>query len=126
MNAHVSLGSQPQKRPQALSAQIAPAMTAKVQIGKPKTAVRWATRSRPAADGTRAQTPEAAAAAPRPPPPARRAAGSAGAGAAPAGGAVPGAHQVEQAGDAAEEEGAEAEDGRRHVRGQPARPQRRH
>src|ERR687896_472725 len=53
MNAQVSLGSQPQYRPQALSAQMAPAMTAKVQIGKPKTAVRWATRSRVTAPGSR-------------------------------------------------------------------------
>src|SRR4051794_41854317 len=53
MKAQVSFGSQPQNRPQALSAQMAPAMTANVQIGKPKTAVRWAERSRAAADGSR-------------------------------------------------------------------------
>src|SRR3954453_18205876 len=55
MKAQVSLGSQPQNRPQALSAQIAPAMTAKVQIGKPKTAGRWATRSSAAAGGSRSR-----------------------------------------------------------------------
>ena len=32
---------------------MAPAMTVNVQIGKPKTAVRWATRSRTAAPGSR-------------------------------------------------------------------------
>src|SRR5215218_1967865 len=53
MKAQVSFGSQPQNRPQALSAQMAPAMTAKVQTGKPKTAVRWATRSSAAAEGSR-------------------------------------------------------------------------
>src|SRR3954451_23605088 len=53
MKAQVSLGSQPQNRPQALSAQIAPAMTANVQIGKPNTAVRWAARSSAAAAGSR-------------------------------------------------------------------------
>src|SRR3954453_361012 len=66
MNAQVSLGSQPQNRPQALSAQIAPAMTANVQIGKPKTAVRCATRSRTAAAGSPSTTyaPEPPARAP--------------------------------------------------------------
>src|SRR3954465_8584330 len=53
MKAQVSFGSQPQTRPPALSAQMAPAMTAKVQMGKPNTAVRCATRSRLAAAGSR-------------------------------------------------------------------------
>src|SRR4051794_32469678 len=60
MKAQVSFGSQPQKRPQALSAQMAPAMTANVQIGKPKTAVRWAVRSSAAADGRRSSSEELA------------------------------------------------------------------
>src|SRR3954452_11501965 len=66
MNAQVSLGSQPQYRPQALSAQTAPAMTANVQTGNPKTAVRCATRSRLVAEGSRSTTrnPEPAGASP--------------------------------------------------------------
>src|SRR4051812_40739954 len=62
MNAQVSLGSQPQNRPQAASAQMAPAITANVQMGKPKTAVRWATRSSAAAVGSFATTPDSAGA----------------------------------------------------------------
>src|SRR4028119_2053729 len=51
MNAQVSLGSQPQYRPQALSAQMAPAMTAKVQSGGPQTAGRRAPGSSAPAGG---------------------------------------------------------------------------
>ncbi|HZC42063.1 MAG TPA: hypothetical protein VE343_15400 [Streptosporangiaceae bacterium] len=40
MKAQVSVGSQPQYRPQASSAQIAPAMMPKVQSGKANTAIR--------------------------------------------------------------------------------------
>ena len=40
MKAQVSTGSQPQYRPQAWSAQIAPQMMPNVQIGKPNTTVR--------------------------------------------------------------------------------------
>ena len=40
MKAQVSVGSQPQYRPQAWSAQIAPAMMPKVQIGNANTTVR--------------------------------------------------------------------------------------
>ena len=36
MNIHTSLGSQPQNRPQACWAQMAPAISANVQIGKAK------------------------------------------------------------------------------------------
>src|SRR5215467_11755990 len=56
MNAHVSLGSQPQYRPQAWSAQIAPAMTANVQIGNAKITVRYESRSRASAGGSRCST----------------------------------------------------------------------
>src|SRR3569833_3521964 len=61
MKAQVSFGSQPQNRPQALSAQIAPAITAKVQRGKPKTAVRCAVRSSAAAEGSRPSSEELSA-----------------------------------------------------------------
>src|ERR687887_2098224 len=51
MKDQVSLGSQPQYRPQASWAQIAPAITAKVQIGKANAIARYAIRSRIAAEG---------------------------------------------------------------------------
>ena len=107
MNAQVSFGSQPQNRPQALSAQMAPAMTAKVQIGKPKTAVRWATRSSAVGVGQPGEQPGLVRA-PRPRP-----------------GLVPRPEQVQHAGDPADEEDAEAEDRGGDVHGQPARAQRR-
>src|SRR4051812_44812390 len=49
MKAHTSLGSQPQYRPQADSAQMAPQMTAKVQIGNVNACSRNVRRSRAAA-----------------------------------------------------------------------------
>ncbi len=52
MNDQVSLGSQPQYRPQADSAQMAPAMIAKVQIGKAKAITAYVTRSSAGADGS--------------------------------------------------------------------------
>src|SRR2546421_296986 len=53
MNDQVSLGSQPQYRPQAASAQIEPQMTASVQIGNANACTRNVSRSRPAAAGMR-------------------------------------------------------------------------
>src|SRR5213078_2597705 len=53
MNDQVSLGSQPQYRPQAASAHIAPAAMAKVHTGKPKATVRYATWSRIPDSGSR-------------------------------------------------------------------------
>src|SRR5256885_10369125 len=53
MKDHVSFGSQPQYRPQAASAQIAPQITAKVQIGKANACTRKVVRSRPSAAGSR-------------------------------------------------------------------------
>src|SRR5690349_12406935 len=53
MNAHVSFGSQPQYRPQAASAQIAPQMMANVQIGNAKACSRKVSRSNPSAAGSR-------------------------------------------------------------------------
>src|SRR5262245_3348866 len=53
MNAQVSFGSQPQYRPHAASAQIAPAITAKVQMGKAKACSRKVSRSSASAFGTR-------------------------------------------------------------------------
>src|ERR1700733_7473055 len=56
MNDQVSLGSQPQYRPHAWSAQMAPAMTPNVQIGKPKTTARYVSLSSCDADGTRSSS----------------------------------------------------------------------
>src|SRR6266545_3379792 len=53
MKDHVSLGSQPQYRPQAASAQIAPQITANVQIGNASAWIRKVVRSRPSASGSR-------------------------------------------------------------------------
>src|SRR5215469_17406755 len=53
MNDQVSLGSQPQYRPQADSAQIAPQMIAKVQIGNANACSRKVSRSNPSAAGSR-------------------------------------------------------------------------
>src|SRR6476659_2650756 len=52
MNDQVSLGSQPQYRPHAASAQIAPAMIAKVQTGKAKAITTYAARSSAPAAGS--------------------------------------------------------------------------
>ena len=52
MNDQVSLGSQPQYRPQAASAQIAPAMIAKVQIGNANAITAYAARSSDGAGGS--------------------------------------------------------------------------
>src|SRR5947208_117466 len=57
MNAHVSFGSQPQYRPHAWCAQIAPAMTANVQMGNANWIVRYASVSKVAALGNRAKNP---------------------------------------------------------------------
>src|SRR5690606_16744935 len=54
MNAHTSLGSQPQYRPQDASAQIAPEMMANVQIGNANACSLKVSRSSPSAAGTRA------------------------------------------------------------------------
>ena len=51
MNDQVSLGSQPQYRPQAASAQIAPQITASVQIGKANACSRKVSRSSVSAAG---------------------------------------------------------------------------
>src|SRR5712691_2891430 len=51
MNDHVSFGSQPQYRPHASCAQIAPAITANVQIGNANAITRYAIRSSVAAVG---------------------------------------------------------------------------
>src|SRR3954465_12144435 len=113
MKAHVSFGSQPQNRPQAASAQMAPAMTAKVQIGKPKTAVRCATRSSAPAPGSREIRPPS----PTPPVTAR----PAGEPPAPPHAARHGRlvvaepEQVQDAGDAADEENPEADDRGAHM-----------
>src|SRR5690606_27144774 len=53
MNDHVSCGSQPQYRPHAASAQIAPAAIAKVQIGNAKACSRKASASSVSAAGSR-------------------------------------------------------------------------
>src|SRR4051794_16120379 len=53
MKDQTSFGSQFQYRPQADSAQMAPAMTPKVQIGKAKAWTRKVTRSRTSAWGRR-------------------------------------------------------------------------
>src|SRR2546423_15189367 len=53
MKDQVSFGSQPQSRPHAASAQIAPQITAKVQIGKANACTRRVVRSRPSAGGSR-------------------------------------------------------------------------
>src|SRR2546430_13540910 len=54
MNDQVSLGSQPQYRPHAASAQIAPQITANVQIGKANAWIRNVIRSSASAAGIRA------------------------------------------------------------------------
>src|SRR5699024_9559183 len=59
MNETVSLGSQPQKRPQALSAQTAPRMMPTLKIGNAITAVRYARRSRVSAFGSGRARPAA-------------------------------------------------------------------
>src|SRR5215467_9684891 len=56
MNDQTSLGSQPQYRPQADSAQIAPQMMANVQIGKANLCSRKVSRSRPSLSGSRPPT----------------------------------------------------------------------
>src|SRR6266540_2833825 len=53
MNAQVSLGSQPQYRPQAASAHIAPAAMPNVHTGNPKATVRYATWSSSRDSGSR-------------------------------------------------------------------------
>src|SRR5207248_10977735 len=53
MNDQVSFGSQPQYRPHAASAQMAPQITAKVQIGKANAWTRKVVRSRASAGGSR-------------------------------------------------------------------------
>src|SRR3954447_2305807 len=53
MNAQVSLGSQPQYRPHAASAQIAPQMIATVYSGKANATMRYATLSSVSAAGNR-------------------------------------------------------------------------
>src|SRR5947208_3483483 len=57
MNAHVSFGSQPQYRPHASCAQIAPAMTANVHTGNANWIVRYASVSNVAALGKRDRNP---------------------------------------------------------------------
>src|SRR5258708_37398096 len=57
MKDQVSLGSQPQYRPQAFSAQIAPAITAKVHSGKMNAMTRYAVRSSVPEEGTRSSGP---------------------------------------------------------------------
>src|SRR6266568_265518 len=57
MNAHVSFGSQPQYRPHASCAQIAPAMTANVHTGNANWIVRYASVSNVAALGMRERNP---------------------------------------------------------------------
>src|ERR1700741_1856059 len=57
MNAQVSFGSQPQYRPHAWCAQIAPAMTANVQIGNANWIVRYASVSKVAELGKRDKKP---------------------------------------------------------------------
>src|SRR6266567_139487 len=57
MKDQVSFGSQPQYRPQAFSAQIAPAITAKVHSGKMNAMTRYAVRSSVPEDGTRSSGP---------------------------------------------------------------------
>src|SRR5699024_5109510 len=54
---HTSLGSQPQNLPHASSAQMAPAMTPKVQIGKAKRIMRWEIRSSSSGLGRLPATP---------------------------------------------------------------------
>src|SRR5437867_3185360 len=54
MKSQVSLGSQPQYRPQAASAQIAPEIPANVQIGNANTWIRNVRRSRTSEAGIRA------------------------------------------------------------------------
>src|SRR3990172_8101315 len=53
MNDQVSFGSQPQYRPHADSAQIAPQITPNVQIGNPTACTRNVNRSRASAAGRR-------------------------------------------------------------------------
>src|SRR5215472_2338154 len=57
MKDHVSFGSQPQYLPHAWSAQIAPAMTPKVQTGKPNKMLRYDNRSRTTGPGKYRRTP---------------------------------------------------------------------
>ena len=58
MNAQTSLGSQPQYRPHAASAQIGPAISApNVQIGNANACRRKVSRSREGAAGMRAARP---------------------------------------------------------------------
>ena len=52
MNAQVSFGSQPQYRPHAASAQMAPQMIATVYSGKENATTRYAALSRVAAAGS--------------------------------------------------------------------------
>src|SRR5204862_547667 len=56
MNDQVSFGSQPQYRPQAASAQMAPQMMARVQIGNANAWIRNASRSSVSAAGMRSPT----------------------------------------------------------------------